>query len=131
MIILYAGSSSKSVISSVLLLRSLIKMTDVESRTLKIACLPYRGGTHPRSQADSDSDSVISSDESSQSDRHPLFGTNASRTQLGKRPKRLLSRKTVNVLENTALIVALVVVIGLFTSPIIFYFKYAKPNLVS
>ena len=106
-------------------------MAEEERRSSKIGGIPYNGGTPASRQSDSDSDSAISSDESSQTDRHPLSGAGPKRTQLGKRPRRLLSRKTVNVLENTALIVALVMVIGLFTLPVIFYFKYAQPHQVS
>ena len=104
-------------------------MVDVERGAPKIAYLPYQGSTHAHSQ--SDSDSAISSDESLETDRHPLSGTNANRDQLGQRPRRLLSPRTVNVLENIALIIALGVVVGLFSLPVIFYYKYAKPHQVS
>ena len=104
-------------------------MVDVQRGASKIAYLPNQGSTHARCQ--SESDSAISSDESLETDRHPLSGTNTNKHQLGKRPRRLLSPKTVNVLENIALIIALSVVVGLFSLPVVFYFKYAKPHQVS
>ena len=104
-------------------------MVDLEGGASKIGCLSYQGNTHARCQ--SDSDCVSSSDESLETDRHPLSRTSTNRDQLGKRPIRLLSARTVNVLENIALIIGLGVVVGLFSLPVIFYFKYAKPHQVS
>ena len=104
-------------------------MVDVGIGASKIARLPFHGSTPARRQ--SDSDSAISNDESLETDCHLLSDASANRTQLGKRPRRFLSQRTVNVLENIALIIALVVVIGLFSLPIIFYFKHAKHHQVS
>ena len=106
-------------------------MVDIQGRVSEIDCPPWHGGRHLHRQSDSHSDSEVSDDGSSETDHHPLMGAGSNRSQLGKRRRRLMSRKTVNVLEYIALIAALVVVIGMSSLPVIFYFKYSKHHEVS
>ena len=118
----------------------MIKMDHVEEETARFRYDGIR--RHPRRQIDSDSDSANTSDDdgdTSATECRPLDDVNyhhhhhatPTRNQLGKSPRRIFTQRTVNALEVMVLIAALGVVVGLFTLPVVFYFKDSKPSEVN